>query len=146
MAATINPTKFKKFREAYDANDGLLTPDQEKEILGNGVSSEPYYEALKRDAEKPAPAAEPTKEKPAASGNRKFKLRNADGTSSDLEILNEGTTTTVLQLPVKKDLVTIKLRGEDVVVDLIELRAKPGNAMHFDQPVALLIQMAEAAR
>jgi hypothetical protein len=118
-----------------------------------------YVEALKArwpetygDPETPAAPAQParkTAKKAAktATPASTYRLRRADGTVVALEVLKVSDNgTVILEEPRQKDLVTLLLRGRQITVDLIELRAKPAGSMLHDLPVTKVIELAELAK
>ena len=114
-------------------------------VIGEDVDDEAaveaYSDALKAKWPgiygKPAAPAEPA---PAT-----YRLRKPDGTVSTLEVVASRNGTVVLEEPRPTDKVTIMLKGQPVVVDLIELRANPLKKVLGVEAVRL-IEMAELAK
>lgn len=116
-------------------------------VIGEDVDDEAaveaYVEALK--AKWPKIYGEPEAAAPTDAAPATYRLRKPDGTVAALEVVASKNGTVVLEEPRPKDPVTIMLKGQPVVVDLIELRANPLKKVLGVEAVRL-IEMAELAK
>lgn len=155
----IDQTKLAALHE-YLVKGG--SPEQEDvakqigEDVDDEAAVEAYVEALKAkwpdiygEPAKPAtPAPKPAAKKAAKQAQpalATYRLRKPDGTVAALEVVASKNGTVVLEEPRPTDKVTIMLKGQPVVVDLIELRANPLKKVLGVEAVRL-IEMAELAK
>lgn len=122
----------------------------------DGDAVDAYVEALKAkwpdtygEPVAPAPAAKKAAKKVAKVAEpapATYRLRKPDGTVAALEVVVSKNGTVVLEEPRPKDLVTLIVKGQQVTVDLIELRnGSPDRVIH-GAAAYRLIEMAELAK
>lgn len=155
----IDQTKLAALHE-YLVKGG--SPEQEDvakqigEDVDDEAAVEAYVEALKakwpdiygEPAKPAAPAPKPAAKKAAKQAEpapATYRLRKPDGTVAALEVVASKNGTVVLEEPRPTDKVTIMLKGQPVVVDLIELRANPLKKVQGVE-AHRLIEMAELAK
>lgn len=167
MKATIDPELLKEIHEATLLSGSAIDDNELLEIIGEAADADAYRKAYEdyvkdqqtaaRPTQKPAtkqaktaPAAakapQPAAEKAATP--KKIVLRNADGTTSDLELVKETGSAVFVKFPEPKpkDEVTITLKGVAVVVDINELLSLPPTEIRHGMPVSTLLLIAAAAK
>lgn len=92
---------------------------------------------------KPTPA--PSKDAADALEGLKYFFRTEAGLIEPLQLVTHSKGNVVLCKPVKKDLVTLTVRGKSITVDLVELAKYPTDSPH-GVPNSKLIELAELAR
>lgn len=166
MKATIDKSKLEDIHEATLLN-GVALGDQDLiDIIGETADLDAYRKAYNdfvkgaqppvqqaaaakpatKPAAKPAAAKAPQPEKAAAP--KRIVLRNADGTTTDLELVKETSSAVLVKVPEPKpkDEVTITLKGAPVVVDINELLGLPKDETRHGLPVSTLLTIAAAAK
>lgn len=168
MKATIDPELLKEIHEATLLSGSAIDDNELLEIIGETGDPDAYrkaYEDYVRGLDKPAAAAKPAtkqaKQAPAkaaapvtptqgekAPSAKKIVLRNADGSTSDLELVKETGSAVFVKFPEPKpkDEVTVTLKGVPVVVDINELLGLPPSEIRHGFPVTTLLTIAAAAK
>ena len=156
----IDNTKLAALHE-YLVKGG--SPEQEDvakqigEDVDDEAAVEAYVEALKakwpdiygEPAKPAAPAPKPAAKKAAKQVEAPpatYRLRKPDGTVAALEVVASKNGTVVLEEPRPKDPVDLIIRGQQVTVDLIELRGGSPTRVLHGIPAHRLIEMAELAK
>lgn len=150
----IDSTKLAALHD-YLVNGG--SPEQEDvakqigEDVDDEAAVEAYVEALKAKWPKvygkpAAPAPAPKAVKQAQPAPATYRLRKPDGTVAALEVVASKNGTVVLEEPRPKDPVTLIIRGQQVTVDLLELRGGSPTRVLHGVPAHRLIEMAELAK
>ena len=132
-------TKLEDVMKKIGTTDEAVV-DAYKEVLREKY---PHIYGSKKKEEVPAPT-------PIAAEIKKVTLLDPEtNLGEELEIVAQGNGKLVVKKiipPEPKDEVTLKLKGEDVVVDLIQLRKLDKNAQKHGTTVGNLITLAELAR
>lgn len=97
-----------------------------------------------------ASGSEPEAKKPvpAQKDAKPFRFIDEHNHVHDLEVVKETGSAIFLRKPVKRELVTVLVKGKPVEVDLLELRKAPANAVHPKHGVAnsALLALGEIAK
>lgn len=146
----INSKKLTELHR-YFVNDGSTEPDEIAKFLGTEDESvvESYVSALRQkypevygEDEEDAQEATTTQKSPTF-----YVLVDSDtGTAKELELLKVKGNKAFLGIVEPKDLVTVRIGGEDVEVDIIKLRKKDPSERIGGHLVSVLLTAAELAK
>ena len=115
--------------------------DHDIETIADFIDVDPQEAAIyiraakKKLAEQAAPVEEP-----------QYQLKDEAGLLRELEIVKVKGNRTILQIKYVADTVPVLIRGEEVVVDLNELRKLPADSLKDGIKVSVLLAAAELAR
>ncbi len=137
--AKITTSKLQKLHAHFQAGgeeDGQVIADLLKVPIEELPEWEAAYQIFVRE------------EEPAAPEPLHVVFREHTGIIRDLEIIKRKGNTVYVQDKVAKDLVTVRLRGKDTVIDVVALAKLPPASIveAHGLSAARLIELAEMAR
>jgi len=93
-----------------------------------------------------SPVAQPAPEVAAPVKLPTFQLLNSDNLLVELEVVKTTPERIVLRTKVPRDLVTVKLGGKDVELDILELQRADQSELRHGLAVSTLLTIARAAK